>query len=320
MKLFKRLIGTCLMAGAACVMAQPFPSKSIRLVAAAAPGGPTDVMAREFAVKMSAALGQPVVVENKAGASGLIGAQAVVDAPADGYTLLFGTNGPLSSNVALFKKMPYDPLKDFAPITLVAFSPNVLGVNPQVSANSLKELLTLARNEPDKLTFAAGGNGTTQHLSGELLKMLANVDIRYVPYKSGGPALADVMAGHVNMMFAGLPESLQHVRSGKLRALAVTADKRNPQLPDVPTMAEAGLPDFKMMSWFGVVAPARTPPEVIDHLNKVITKIISQDLAEKLALFGATPAPSTPAEFAAFLKADIPRWEAVVKASGARLD
>lgn len=320
MNRLRHLIGACLIAGAACAVAQPYPNRPIRLVVPAATGGPTDVVAREFAAKLHTSLGQPVIVDNKAGASGMIGAQAVVEAPADGYTLLFGYSGPLAANVALFKKMPYDPRTAFAPISMVSFAPNVLVVNPSVPATNLKELIALARKEPGRMTFAAGGHGTTQHLSGELLNMVANVHIRHIPYKSGAPALADVLAGHVQMMFAGLPESLPHVRSGKLRALAVTADKRNAQLPEVPTMAEAGLPDFKMLSWFGVVAPAGTPPDVVDRLNKVITKIISEDLADKLAMFGATPAPSTPAEFAAYIKADIPRWEAVVKASGAQVD
>src|SRR4030095_5020494 len=268
--------------------AQTYPTKPIRLVVPFPPGGATDILARDVAQKLSDAWGQSFVVDNRPGAGGNIGSELVAKAAPDGYTLEMGTVGTHAINASLYAKMPYDHVKDFVPVILVAGVPNVLVVNPSVPVNSVAELIAYAKANPGKLNFASSGNGTSIHLSGELFKVMAGVQITHVPYKGSAPALQDLLGGQVQLMFDNLPPSLPQIKAGKLKALAVTSTTRAAALPDVPTMAESGLPGFEASSWFGVLAPAGTPPAIVAKLNAEIGKwLASPEAKEKLAKQGA---------------------------------
>jgi len=302
-------------------LAQAYPAKPIRLVIPFPPGGPLDLAGRAIGQKMQEDWGQPVVVENKPGAGGNIGADAVAKSAPDGYTLVMGALSTHAVNPHLFAKMPYDALKDFAPVSMVAITPNVLVVNPSVPANNVRELVALAKASPGKLSFASGSNGSAGHLAGELFKTLAGIDIVHVPYKGGAPAMQDLLGGQVQFMFDNLANSTQQLKAGKLKAFAVTTAKRSALAPELPTMAEVGVPGFDISTWYGIMAPAGTPPEVVRKLNAEIVKILaSDDMRERLKAQGAEPAPMTPEEFTAFIRAEWNKYAKIVKDSGAKVD
>ena len=298
-----------------------YPSKPIRLVVPFPPGGPLDLAARAIGQKLTEAWGQPVVVENKPGAGGNIGADLVAKSAPDGYTLVMGALSTHAVNPHLYAKMPYDALKDFAPVTLVATTPNVLVINPTVQANSVKELIALAKSSPGKLSFASGSNGSAGHLSGELFKSLAQIDIVHVPYKGGAPAMQDLLGGQVQFMFDNLANSMAQIKAGKLKAIAVTTSKRSALAPELPTMAEVGVPGFDISTWYGIMAPSGTPPEIVRKLNaEVVRFLASDDAREKLKAQGAEPAPMSPEQFDAFIRAENSKYAKIVKDSGARVD
>lgn len=298
-----------------------YPNKSIKIVVPFPPGGATDILARAIGFELQKAWGQTVVIENKPGAGGNTGADLVAKSPADGYTLIMATVGTHAINMSLYAKMPYDAVKDFEPVVLVAGVPNLLVVHPSVNAKTVRELTALAKSQPGKLNVASSGNGTSIHLSAELYKQMAGVDILHVPYKGSAPAVADLLGGQVQMMFDNMPVSLPHVKAGKLRALAVTSMTRSAALPDVPTMDEEGLKGFDATSWFGLLAPAGTPKDIVAKLNAASVKALaSAEMRERLAAQGAEPMGNTPDQFAAFIKAEIDKWAKIVKASGARID
>jgi tripartite-type tricarboxylate transporter receptor subunit TctC len=301
--------------------AQSWPAKPIRWIVPFAPGGTTDILARTISDKLTIALGKPVIVENNPGAGGGVGAVQTAKAAPDGYTIMGGTISTHAINASLYKTLPYDPVKDFTPITLIARVPNLLVVNPDVPAKNVKELIALMKANPSKYTFASSGNGTSQHLSGELFKSMAGVDMQHIPYKGSPAALQDVVSGQVTMTFDNITTAWPLAKAGKLRALAVTTAKRSPIAPDVPTLAEAGLAGYEIGSWQGVFAPAGTPVDVVKRLNTEIVKIINMpDVREKLVGLGAEPVGNTPDEFAALVKGEVVKWAAVVKQSGARVD
>jgi tripartite-type tricarboxylate transporter receptor subunit TctC len=301
--------------------AQAWPSKPIRYVVPFAAGGSTDIMGRTIAEKLSVALGQPVVVENKPGAGGGLGAAEVAKAAADGYTIMGGTISTHAINASLYKDLPYDPVKDFVAVTLIARVPNMLVVNNDVKAKDVGELIKLMKATPGKWNFASAGNGTSQHLSGELFKGMAGVEMQHIPYKGSPPALTDVMGGSVSMTFDNITTAWPLAKGGKLRALAVTTAKRSPVAPDVPTLAESGLPGYEVGSWQGVFAPAGTPPDIVKRLNTEIVKIINTpEVQKKLIELGAEPVGNSPEEFGAFVKAEVGKWGDVVKKSGAKVD
>ncbi len=301
--------------------AATYPSKPIKIVVPFPPGGATDILARAIGFELQKAWSQSVVIENKPGAGGNTGADLVAKSPPDGFTLIMATVGTHAINMSLYAKMPYDAVKDFEPIVLVAGVPNLLVVHPSVNAKSVKELTALAKAQPGKLNVASSGNGTSIHLAAELYKQMAGVDILHVPYKGSAPAVADLLGGQVQMMFDNMPVSLPHAKAGKLRALAVTSLKRSPALPDVPTMDEEGLKGFDATSWFGLLAPAGTPKDIIAKLNAAsVAALSTSEMRERLAAQGADPVGNTPDQFAAFIKAEIEKWAKIVKASGARVD
>jgi tripartite-type tricarboxylate transporter receptor subunit TctC len=309
------------MAFAAPVYAADYPSRPVILVVAFPPGGPSDVLARIVGKKMSELLGQPFVIENRPGAGGNIAADSVAHATPDGYTLLMGNNSILATNEALYKHISYNPQKDFVPITLIGTQANILVVNNDVPAHSLKELIALAKAQPGKLNFASSGYGAAAHLAGELFKTEAHVDIVHVPYKGAAPALQDVIAGHDQMMFATAASVVGQINGGKVRALAVTTLKRTTALPNLPTMDEAGLKGFEASTWHGLVAPTGTPPQVIAILHDAAIKALHDPgVQASLGKLGVDIVGDTPPEFGAYIKAEIPKWTAIVKASGATLD
>ncbi len=299
------------------VSAQTFPSKPIRLLVGASSGGTTDTLARSIAAEMTRSLGQPVVVENRAGAGGNIAAEAVAKSPADGYTLLVSFTSH-TINASLYPKLPFDPLDDFTPISMIATVPSLLVGNPSVPAADLKSLLALAKAKPGKLNFAIGGIGSSLHMAGDLLKMQTGVFIVNIPYRGTAPALTDVLAGQVELMFISTVTGMQQVKAGKLRAYGVTSAKRLPAFPDIPAISEV-VPGFESNAWFGVFGPAKLPAEVTRVLNNAVAKAVnSPELKKRLELEGAVPVGNSPAEFAAFVREDIKRWAPVVKYSGAK--
>ena len=301
--------------------AADYPTRPVMLVVAFTPGGPSDVLARIVGKKMEQLLGAPFVIENRPGAGGNIAAESVARAAPDGYTLLMGNNSILATNESLYKHINYSPEKDFIPITLIGTQANILIVNPDVPARSLKELIALAKAQPGKINFASSGYGAAAHLAGELFKAEAKIDIVHVPYKGAAPALQDVIAGHNQMMFATAASVMGHIEGGRVRALAVTTLKRTAALPDIPTMDEAGLKGFDASTWHGLVAPAGTPPQVIAILHDAAVKAL-QDPAVQASLgkLGVDIVGDTPQEFQVYIKSEIPKWTAIVKASGATLD
>ncbi len=313
------ILCTVLPIGAA---AQDYPSRPIRFVVPYPPGGPLDIMARAIGAKLTAAWGQPVLVENRPGAGGGIGAELVAKSAGDGYTLLMGAVATHAINPALYTKVPYDALKDFVPVTMVAQVPNVLVVNPALPATSVAELVAYARAKPGTLSFGSGSNGSTGLLAGELFKAMAAVDMTHIPYKGGAPAQADLLAGVTQLMFDNLANALPQVRAGKLRALAVTSSARAAAVPELPTLDESGLPGFDLTTWFGVFAAAGTPAPIVAKLNAAILQALdSKELRERLATMGTEPPRiRTPVEFALFVQREAAKYAQVVKASGARVD
>ncbi len=300
---------------------QGFPNRPVRVVVPFPAGGTTDLIARAVSQKLTESTGQPFVVDNRPGAGGNIGSELVAKSPPDGYTLLMGTVGTHAINPGLYPKMPYDHVRDFTPVILVAGVPNVLVVNPSLPVNSVQELIAYAKANPGKLNFASSGNGTSIHLSGELFKTMAGVQMTHVPYKGSAPALQDLVGGQVQLMFDNLPSSLALIKGGKLKPLAVTSLSRAAALPDVPTLAESGLPGFEASSWFGLLAPAGTPPAVVTKLNTEVAKwLASPEAKEKLLAQGAIAAGGTPEDFAKHIAAETAKWQKVVKESGAKVD
>jgi tripartite-type tricarboxylate transporter receptor subunit TctC len=301
--------------------AAEYPNRPVTIVVAFTPGGPSDVLSRLISKRLQEILHQPFIVENRPGAGGNIAAEQVKNASPDGYTLLMGNNGILATNAALYKKLSYDAERDFLPISLVGTQANILVVNPNVPANSMQELIALAKASPGSLNFASSGHGAAAHLAGELFKTEAKINIVHVAYKGAAPALQDVIAGHVQMMFATSASVIGLIKQGKVRALAVTTQKRTALLPDLPTVDELGIKGFDATTWHGLVAPAGTPKEIIDALHIATTEAL-KDPATQQALtgLGVDVIGNTPKEFADYIKAEIPKWTAVVKASGAQID
>ena len=298
-----------------------YPNRPVRVIVPFAPGGATDILGRLIAGHLQEALGQPFVVENRSGGGGNIGSDLVAKAAPDGYTLLIGAAGNIGINPGLFPNMPYDPVRDLAPISLMASTPNILVVHPSVPANNVAELIALARSRPNQLNFASSGNGSTIHLSAELFKALAQVQMTHVPYRGSAPAVADLLAGTVQLMFDNLPSAIPHVQAGRLRALGVTSAKRAPALPNVPTIAEAGVAGYEATSWFGLFAPAGTPRPVIERLmQEVHAGVAKPTLAERIRSLGAEVVTNTPDQLAAMVRTEIAKWREVIRVSGAKLD
>lgn len=324
-KLLSRIIAVSLALVAAAPAAaqssaQNYPNKPVHIIVTFTPGGAPDILGRLLADRLAAAWGTQVIVDNKPGAGGNIGADFVAKAPGDGHTLVVGTVGTHAINGALYQKMPYDMVKDFTPISLLATTPNLLVVHNGVPARNVQELIALGKKE-GKMTFASAGSGTSIHVSGELFKTMTGIDMSHVPYKGRASAIPDLLGGRVTMMFDNMPSSLPLVREGKLRGLAVTSLKRSPSAPDIPTIAESGLPGFDAVSWFAVFASPGTPKPVVDKLNAEIVKIIkSPEAVKRLFELGLDPVGSTPEELAAYQRAEITKWTKVVKDSGAKAD
>ena len=311
----KRLLAALSLAACALAHAQPYPSRPVRIVVPFPPGGPTDIVARLVSQKMTEGLKQPVVVENRAGAGGVLGTEFVAKAPADGYTLLMGTIGGLAVSMSLLPDRGYDTLRDFAPITQAVNVTSILVTHPSVPVKSVQELLALARLHPGKLNYGSSGGGTVTHLAGELLKLMGGVNIIHVPYKGGAPALTAILSGEVDLTYENSLIIVPHIKSGKVRALGVTSAQRSKLLPDLPSVAEA-LPGYGASGWYGLVAPAATPKDVLARLNAEAVKALrSPDVADKLSRQGAEPAPGSPGDFAAFIRAEIDKWSKVVKAA-----
>jgi tripartite-type tricarboxylate transporter receptor subunit TctC len=305
-----------------------WPNKPVKIVVPFAPGGTTDILARAIAPELSKAFGQSFIVENRAGAGGNLGADVVAKSPADGYTLLMGTVGTHGINKALYPSMPFDPVKDFAPITLVAGVPNVMVINAEkaqkLGINNVADFIRYSKAHPGKLNMASSGNGTSIHLSGELFKSMTGTYMVHFPYRGSGPALLDMLGGSMDVMYDNLPSSIPHIKTGKLKALAVTSSQRSSALPDTPTMEQAGgasLKGYDASSWFGLLAPAGTSPDVVSRIQQEVAKSFTKpEIKEKLLAQGAIPGGNTPAEFAKMIDFEIAKWAQVVKNSGAKVD
>jgi tripartite-type tricarboxylate transporter receptor subunit TctC len=315
------LLCAALAAVIAPAAAQQYPTRPIRFVLGFAPGGASDTMARVVATRLSKNLGQPVVIDNRAGAGGNIAAEIVARSAPNGYTMLLGNNGILAVNVSLYPKLAFDPVKDFAPVVLVASQPNVLVVHPGVAAGSVKELVALAKAKPGQLNYASPGGGTTGHLAGELFKRMAGVSYTIVPFKGGGPAALAMLSGETQFTFATALSVQPHIKSGKLRALAVTTATRSASFPDLPTVAEAGVPGFDAITWHGVVVPVRTPQPVIARLNGEFNKLLqTADMRERLKALGSDIVGGAPKQLTEYMRVEIPRWAKVIKESGAKAE
>ncbi|HZY18002.1 MAG TPA: tripartite tricarboxylate transporter substrate binding protein [Ramlibacter sp.] len=313
------------LSGALPAFAQaPYPAKPIRLIVPFTPGGSSDILGRAIGQELARSLGQPVLVDNVPGAGGSIGAERAARAPADGHTLLMGHIGTLAVNPALYPRLGYDPVRDFAPVAWVARVPNVLVVHPSVPARNLSDLVALARARPGAMNYSSGGNGSAAHMTMEYLKQAVRMPMLHIPYRGAAPAVSDVIAGQVQAVFTGAPALLPHIKAGKLRALAVSSPRRIPSLPDVPTIAESGVTGtsgFEADQWYGVVAPAGTPPEVVRLLNEHVNRALgSAEVRTRLASEGADPMPTTPAAFGQLIATELRRWAPVVKAGNIRAE
>ena len=316
-----RLLAISVLFAAMSAFGQGYPTRPIRFVLGFAPGGASDTMARAIGTRLSEGLGQPVVIDNRAGAGGNIAAEIVAHSAPDGYTMLLGNNGILAVNVSLYSKLAFDPVKDFAPVVLVASQPNVLVVHPGVAAGSVKDLIALAKSKPGQLNYASPGSGTTGHLAGELFKRMAGVSYTIVPFKGGGPAALAMLSGETQFTFATALSVQGHIKSGKLRALAVTTAKRSVSFPELPTVAEAGVPGFDAITWHGVVVPARTPSVAIARLNGEFNKLLqSAEMRERLLGLGSEVIGGEPKQLTEYMRVEIPRWAKVIKDSGAKAD
>ena len=321
MRTIARIAACCaalLFSGA--VLAQAYPAHTVRIIVPFAPGGPTDVMARILAQKLTESLGQPFVVENRAGAGGNIGMGVAAKSPADGYTLIM-VSSSFVVNPGLYSNVPYDAYKDFAPITLAAASPNLIVVHPAVPAKTIQELVALVKANPGKYSYAQPGVGTTPHLSGELFRLSFGLDLVSVPFSGAGPAITSVLAGHTPVAVTALPPAMAHARSGTLRALAITAARRNPELPEVPTMAESGISGQEAETMQGLLAPAGTPRDIVERLQREVAKIVAlPDIKEKLAGMGFDPIANTPEQFGAYIHTEITRWGKVVREANLKVE
>lgn len=314
------VLAAALGAWAGVAMAQPYPSRTIRMIIPAPPGGGVDTVARAIAPRLSEAIGQPVVADNRAGAGTMIGSELTAKAPPDGYTVLMVTNSH-TINAALVKNLRYDPIKDFSPVTQVAAAPLLLLVHPSVPAGSVKELLALARRRPGQLLYASAGSGSGTHLAGALFESMAGIRVVHVPYKGGTPGLTDLVGGHVQIMFNNLISAGSLMNAGRLRALAVTGARRMSALPQVPTVAESGVPGYETGSWYGVLVPAQTPSDVVALLHREVVKIVkTPEIKERFAVEGSEAVGSTPQEFAELMKNEIQKWAKLVSTLGIRLD
>ena len=309
------------LAAGACSAQVAFPEKPVRFVVGFTPGGPSDIIARALGQKLGDAWRRQIVIENRPGAGGNIAAEAVAKSAPDGYTWLLGNNSILATNQHLYRSLAYDPVKDFAPVALVAIQPNLLVVNPGLPATSVRELIALAKSKPGRLNYASSGSGAAAHLAGELFKAMTGVDMVHVPYKGAQPALTDVIAGQAQLMFATSASVIPYIKAGRLRALAVTTAQRSASIPELPTVAEAGVPGFEAITWHGVVVPAATAAALVERLNREIVAALGErDLRERLESLGAEVAAGTPREFAEYIAREIPKWAKVVKDSGARAE
>ncbi len=302
------------------VSAQNYPTKPVRMIVPWAPGGTTDILGRVIAQKMSEKWGQPVIVENRGGAAGNIGGEAAAKSPPDGYTLLLGTMSSHAMNQFLYDKMSFDPVADLAPISLVANVATVLVVHPSLPVNNVNDLIALARAKPGQLNFASGGIASFNQLCAELLKMSTKIDIVHVPYKGGGPAVADLVGGKVHMLFTGAPVTMPHIKAGRLKVLAVTDSQRSAALPDTPTMGES-VPGYEFNNWYGIMAPAGTPRPLVELVNAEVHRILAlPDVRERFSGLGADPTPSTPEKFSAVMKTDAEKWGRIIKQAGVRAE
>ena len=318
--MMRTLISAVLVACALPVFAQSYPTRAIRIVCPYVVGGGSDFVARTIALKLTETIGQSVIVDNRPGGGTNIGAELVAHAPPDGYTIFLGGT-PTAVNVTLYKKLPFDVMKDFAPITETTVAPNLLVVHPSLPVRTVKDLIALAKSRPGQLTYGSAGIASSNHLSGALFKMMAGIDIVHVPYKGGGAAVTDLLAGNISMYFSTTPSSMPHVRTGRLRALAVTSAKRSPIVPDIPTMAEAALPGFEMSAWHALFAPAGTPPAVVKKLADEVVRALRQpDVKERLAAQGVDAVGTTPEELAAIMKENIAKYAKLVKAADIRIE
>jgi tripartite-type tricarboxylate transporter receptor subunit TctC len=296
--------------------ADTYPSRPIRMIVAYPPGGGTDQVGRVLADQLTVTLGQNVVVDNRGGATGNIGTELAARAVPDGYTLLMGNVAPNAVNVSLFKKLAFDPVKDFAPVSLVAVTPNILVAHPSMPVKTVKELIAYAKAKPGTLNFPSAGVGSSSHLAGEMLKSLAGISMVHIPFKGGGPALVAVIAGEVQIMFATMPAAMPHVKSGKVKPVAVTTAKRSQAMPELPTIAESGVKGYEASTWYGLLAPARTPPAIVTRLHADTVKILAGPTRQRLEIQGFEPEGGTPAEFAAYIKTEIVKWAKVIKDAG----
>jgi tripartite-type tricarboxylate transporter receptor subunit TctC len=318
----RRLLSVLLLCVAATqAFAQGYPAKPLKMIIPYPPGGGNDTLGRLFAIKLSDRLGQPVVVENRPGAGTLIGTEAAAKSAPDGYTILLSSIATHALSPNLYSKVPYDPVKDFAPITLLGIAPTVLVVRNDLPAKDLAEFVAAAKAKPGGFTYASGGNGTPPHINGEVFKAVAGVDLLHVPYKGGGPALVDLMAGRVDVMLDTAASAMPHVRSGKLRALAISGPRRSAEYPDLPTFAEAGLPQYDTNAWYSVHAPAGTPPEIVRRLNaELVASLKEPDVQARFKQLSTDPVGNTPEEFAAFVRTELDKYARVIKGAGIRLD
>lgn len=310
------LLSAALGAAQTAVAADTYPVRPIRMIVAYPPGGGTDQVGRVMADQLAQQLGQNVVVDNRGGATGNIGTELAARAVPDGYTLLMGNVAPNAVNVSMFRKLGFDPVKDFAPVSLVAVTPNILVAHPSVPVKTVKDLVTLAKAKPGVLNFPSAGVGSSSHLAGEMLKSMAGIDMVHVPYKGGGPALIATISGQVQIMFATMPAAMPHVKSGKVRPVAVTTAKRSLAMPDLLTIAESGVPGYEAATWYGLLAPARTPRPVIDRLHGETVKILAGPTRQRLEAQGFEPDGGTPTAFAAYIKSEITKWAKVIKEAG----
>lgn len=306
----------CSAAAPLAIAADTWPARPIRMIVAYPPGGGTDQVGRVMAEQLAQQLGQNVVVDNRGGATGNIGTELAARAVPDGYTLLMGNVAPNAVNVSLFRKLGFDPVKDFAPISLVAVTPNILVAHPSLPLKTVPDLIALAKSRPGALNFPSAGVGSSSHLAGEMLKSMAKIDMVHVPFKGGGPALIATIAGQVQIMFATLPAAMPHVKSGKVRPVAVTTAKRSLAMPDLPTVAESGVKGYEAATWYGLLAPARTPKPVIDRLHSETVKILAGPARQRLETQGFEPDGGTPAAFAAYIQSEILKWAKVIKEAG----
>ena len=314
-------LAAMLLVSASWAGAQPFPNKSLRMVIHFPPGGPTDFVGRALAQKLTEGWKQQIIVENRPGAGGIIGIEAVLRSPPDGYTLLFGTSGSLALAPALNPKLPYNVFTDLAPITLVVINPQILVVHPSLPVRSVQDLIKLAKAKPGQINYGSVGPGSPQHLGMELLKSMAGVNLVHIPYKGTAPAMTELIAGQISAMFNSMPSVLPHIATGRLRGIAVGSAKRSPAAPDIPTVAESGLKGFQYVTWYALLAPAATPKDVIAKINADAVRILSQpDMVERFASQGAEPAPGTPEALAQFMRAEHDGWKKVIKTANIKLD